>query len=284
MYFINLDIRRLVTALLPLAQLFLVGAKKHANLFNLSSVEYDADKENIQVVIARYNEPMDHLWWIRDYPHLIYNRGENIVDTDPKPGFPLQVVDLTLYANCGRESYIYISHIIHHYNSLADITIFSLAHHKNIEENPDASYTNENFKTDVENFANKKIVFKEENDGFMFLIPKCIPLDDYLGQKISYYNKKFGTDQFDVLWDGFVDILNFSADKKRFAPVGHFAVTKEAIQRRSREFYISLAKTLSHESDPVVGHFYRRGWWAVFQSKCTSGEDYHCHHDPKINC
>jgi hypothetical protein len=274
-------IGRLVPALL-LSQLLLIGANIQTNLFNLSSVEYQESNSNIQVVIARYNEPLDHLMWITEYPHLIYNRGESIDVSRPDPKFPLQVVDLTLYANCGREPYIYISHIIHHYNRLADITIFSRAHHKNDDEND--IYTNAKFKIDVVGFADKSIEFTPENDGFMYLIPKCIPLDDFLGQKVNQYNKKYGTDQFDVLWDGYNDILSFNSDKRRFSPVGHFAVTKEAVLRRSREFYISLAKTLSHEADPAVGHFYRRAWWAVFQSTCTSGEDYHCHYDPKVNC
>ena len=117
---------------LLLTQLFRsIEGDKVENLFNLSTVDYFPNRSNIQVVLARYNDPMDHLMWIKEYPHLIYNRGEPIKDTNPNSEYPLQVVDLTLYANCGREPYVYISHIIHHYNRLADITIFSLAHHKN---------------------------------------------------------------------------------------------------------------------------------------------------------
>ena len=196
--------------------------------------------EHISVVLARHGESVEHLNWIRDYPHVIYNRGDEIKVTPQPDKKPLRVIDLNGYANCGRESYIYLSHIIHNYNRLANITIFSLAHHN------DEQYSNTNFQADVEGFAKKTISFKENNDEFMFLVPTCTNLFDFLGGKVDYYNKKYGTDRFDVLWDGFKDILNFKQESTfRFAPGSVFAVTREGIHRNPKEFYFELAKTLT---------------------------------------
>lgn len=34
---------------------------------------------------------------------------------------------------------------------------------------------------------------------------------------------------------------------------------------------------LSHENNPIIGHFYERTWAHIFASNCTSSEDYKCH-------
>lgn len=168
---------------------------------------------NVSLVVARYNEPINEIDWIRDYPHVLYNRGRALYDHKPwNDSLPLNIVDLTQYANCGRESYIYLSHIIHNYHQLANLNIFSTAYQ---EITHTKVYTNKNFQEDVQNLASGKIFLTPANDGFINLVPTCIPLLPYLGNKVHLYNKKYGLDRFDVLWDGFEKLCNFTVVTQR---------------------------------------------------------------------
>ena len=47
----------------------------------LKSIEYFPNRTDIMIIISRYEEPVDHLSWLKDYPHIIYNRGPAIVTT-----------------------------------------------------------------------------------------------------------------------------------------------------------------------------------------------------------
>ena len=51
-----------------------------------------------------------------------------------------------------------------------------------------------------------------------------------------------------------------------------FAVTKEAILRRSRDFYIKLARILGREENPDLCNFFERAWPQVFNSTCGKTE------------
>ena len=76
-----------------------------------------------QVVIARHREGVSHLQWLRDYPHVIYNRGGDRAFKEEGYWLPLKHVHFE--RNVGRESFIYLSHIIDNYDRLANITVFS---------------------------------------------------------------------------------------------------------------------------------------------------------------
>jgi hypothetical protein len=74
---------------------------------------------SIDMVIARYNERID---WInkiknKDIHILLYNKG-NPVPLSKK-------YETILLPNVGRESHTYLTHIINHYDHLADTTIFT---------------------------------------------------------------------------------------------------------------------------------------------------------------
>ena len=74
----------------------------------------------VQVILARYSEQLDHLDWLTKYTHTIYNRGKDIE-------VPFKLNEVKVYTNFGKESFIYLDHIIEHYDNLAEIMVFSQA-------------------------------------------------------------------------------------------------------------------------------------------------------------
>jgi hypothetical protein len=75
----------------------------------------------IHIVLARYNETLDHLQWLQKYNsarlYTIYNRGETDV--------PSAWISKNCLENVGRESFIYLSYIIKHFHMLPEVVVFS---------------------------------------------------------------------------------------------------------------------------------------------------------------
>lgn len=110
------------------------------------------NRTDIMIIISRFEEGVDHLSWLKDYPHIIYNRGPAIVPPDSNASdaslHSLRTVDVL--DNVGRESFIYLSHIVHRYNKLHEINIFSQAE----QRVPTVPWYNDNFfKKDVEDLV-----------------------------------------------------------------------------------------------------------------------------------
>lgn len=76
---------------------------------------------SIQIVVARYKEP---LTWLQDapfcdHPVVVYNKGGN--DDFVRPLFPVAVVPLP---NVGVDAHTFVYHIVANYDQLADYTVF----------------------------------------------------------------------------------------------------------------------------------------------------------------
>jgi hypothetical protein len=210
---------------------------------------------HLAIIIARYKEETSHLHWLTNYNHVIYNRGERINNSS------LNIIQQ--YENVGRESFIYLQHIIKHYHRLPQLLVFSQAAQRSIEV---FNYTNINFQETVQKIANKEIILNSNNDGFAYIIPRCF--DFSFGVK----SWKFEKDNY------FINLYGFEAFNPRFSPTGCFLVTRDAILRNSKEYYIKLIKTLNYENSPRIGHFFERSWSYVFHSNCSNDlQKFYCH-------
>mmetsp|Transcript_34111 Transcript_34111/g.49553 ORF Transcript_34111/g.49553 Transcript_34111/m.49553 type:complete len:256 (+) Transcript_34111:2-769(+) len=242
---------------------------RNAYVYCLDASNIPANRSQIFVVIARYQEPTEHLQWLSGYPHVIYNRGEAFPNTS-------LVHSIDVLDNVGRESFIYLSYIVHNYFRLSNITIFSQA-----VQSWDG-YGDGHFKRDVEALVDGTIVFSPGNDGFMYLIPACVNVR--APQYIRWFQKRYGHDSAGLLWTGYKDLLGFDIGNPRFTPTALFAVTREAVLRKPRDYYAALARRMASEADSMLGHFFERAWPQVFRSSCSSGQDFKCHYDPAVNC
>lgn len=215
---------------------------------------------HIHVVIARYQENVDHLSWLQHIPHTIFNRGEEV-------NVPLHIVERL--DNVGRESFLYLSYIAHNYHRLANITVFSQASQavKHI-------YNDGDFRKDVEDMAFGRISLPAHTDGFAFCIPTYTSV--FNAQHLAHLSKVYGAGTVKVLKEGYQNLLHFSVENPRFSGTGCFFVTRNAILRNSRQYYVKLARLLGRDNDPVEGHFFERAWPEVFHSNCTAGKDFNC--------
>uniref|UniRef100_A0A6C0DRL2 Glycosyl transferase CAP10 domain-containing protein n=1 Tax=viral metagenome TaxID=1070528 RepID=A0A6C0DRL2_9ZZZZ len=193
---------------------------------------------NIKIVIARYNENID---WVLPFSNVvIYNKGEKL-DSKYK--------NVTYLKNVGREGHTFYQHIYENYDCLSDYTMF-------LQGNPFdhmphiitvMHYLNET-KIDID-FA-----FISENILKTNLI-KCpyhighngiIPLNRVFYELFGYYKPDL---------------------EYEFGPGNQFIVSKKAIHKKPRDFYLKIVKMLEYDNCPIEGYVIERFQSLIFNYK-----------------
>jgi hypothetical protein len=214
---------------------------------------------SIAYVIARYNEDLSWLDPIAPQCH-IYNKGKALVKSHIK-----KYANYTTLDNLGRESHTYLSHIIEHYDDLTDIVVFSqgcITDHM-------AYMTPRNMTPLL--FLKSLAAEAEKHDMSLNFLSsdkfhgECTINVNY-GFKISEYKgalrrieKCFG--------DWFIDTVcpQFPYRDFKCYMAAIFAVKKELILSRSKEYYERMLASLNH-INPEEGHFFERSWYYIFNA------------------
>lgn len=201
--------------------------------------------ERLELVVARYAEDLQ---WLRRVPRRfevrVYNKGEAV---DPMPRRRGLVI--TPLANQGREEQAYLHHIVEHYDTLADVTVF--AQGKPFDHVPDFHK------------ALHRIAFRQETiTGFRWF-GFIVDQDDAEGSQLfQRWSKNPRAEPLPLrafwtqLWG------QLPPDTVTFYPSAHFAVTAELIRRQPRAFY-EKARQISADL-PHAGHCFERTWDRVF--------------------
>jgi Protein of unknown function (DUF3431) len=210
-----------------------------------------------ELVVARYNETLD---WLRDepyskYPVKVYNKGANqdFTKTDRINGvFQLD--------NVGRCDHTYLYHVIHNYDSLADVTVFL----PGSTDMPD--------KTELSKYVIGKVA--ETGDTYfphdtydVYDTFKDFKLDDW---KASYAKNQEINGETELTPSkirpfGSWYRAHFGDLKTtKYTYLGIFAVHKRHILQHPKSYYMDLIKELEVSSNPEVGHYFERAWGAVF--------------------
>lgn len=201
---------------------------------------------SLELVVCRYAEEVQ---WVRRVPRrmtvTVYNKGEPL-DTLPRNS-RLTVCPL---ANVGREDQAYLHHVVHRYDSLADVTVF--AQGKPFDHAP-------SFHRHLHDLAFQRL---KVND-FLWL-GFIIDEDDHEGGRLfQRWSKNVDraplplSDFWQKLWD------EPAPERVIFYPGAQFMVTADCIRRRPRAFYeraLALSKTL-----PLAAHCFERVWDRIFQ-------------------
>jgi len=216
----------------------------------------------IQLVVSHHIENMDALSWIKQYPHLVYDRAARSI----------AAFNSTWQENVGREGYVYLKHIIDYYHELADLTIFLQADASN---NPWQVHS-PTFESNVHGLANGSTILTELSDGFAFLGAE----GNCMG-KISPFSTNLPRG-----YEGeFRKQLNFVVPNPRFVPQGLFAVTKEAIRRNPVAYYAALLRKLGKHPNAAYELFLEHAWPEVFHSNCGAHpRDFFCFPGPPQYC
>ena len=194
----------------------------------------------LQIVVARYNEDIE---WIKPFPNvLIYNKGTSLT-TD--------FTNVIQLKNVGREGHTYYKHIYDNYEKLADYTIFLQGY----------PYDH---SSGIVNDINAIIDNRISIENFKFLsgyISRCklsgCGLHPGLPLKEVYEN---------IFNEKKEDTYSFE-----FGCGAQFAVSKQRILERSREFYLKIVKLLEYSENPIEGFCVERFHSLIFSEKIVTG-------------
>ena len=202
---------------------------------------------SLQIVVARFNE---NISWLNDKQTdiVIYNKGRVAVNTIALP-------------NVGREAHTYLYHIVNNYYTLADITVFTQA---KIDDHG-YSHNVDILKNLAENAKDKgySLNMKFFKRGTDYMDPDFNLQIRHL--LIYIYNVREESVDKIVFIDWFKKYINPQyPDELTVYLNAIFAVSKEKIHTRPKEFYENLLTQVSNENAPIEAHFLERSWYYIF--------------------
>jgi hypothetical protein len=223
------------------------------------------------MVIARYKEKLPWLPQYNKYKFrnvYIYNKNEADNNKTSKDlGCILnskECIKINL-KNEGRCDHTYLYHIIHKYNNLADVTIFTKGSSDMFREVTKLKFT-------------VAKVFETQNTVLSVdTRPTPIHIDQRSFQLDTYRSSHKDNN------DGELNIKSFKMKPAPIRPFGKwyetyfpgvtvfkavyagiFALSRKQIHMKPKSYYESLIPQLEGHSNPEVGHYFERAWLAIF--------------------
>ncbi|KAJ9609735.1 hypothetical protein H2200_006063 [Cladophialophora chaetospira] len=246
------------------------------------SIPPTPDARPLDVVIAHFNESLD---WLSSYSDLasVYSKGQ-------PPHNPSLFREATSLPNWGRESHTYLHHIVHNYDTLADVTLFLQGNIHDINDGTPA-HTDLTLDeivgmakrlTDLPDLVSSQNVHSHNQlQGGIIPFGQINSFSDWDGVKYkpswverrgkSLKKSKYTPGQF---YNYLINGTTSANDRRWKSPPAEirwtqgalFAVTRQTIQRRPREVY-ERAYEYFHglqEVNPEEGHYMERLWLAIF--------------------
>jgi hypothetical protein len=233
------------------------------NNYVKNKIENFDNNQNIDIVIARYNE--DLKWTLEkpfnQFKYIVYNKGNN------EDFEKTNVKSIIKLPNVGKCDHTYLYHIINNYNNLADIVVF--------------------FPGSIDMSHKKKIgakileeIKKRNNAVFISFNQEDIQQSQYnlvMDNYITTYGKNKDVNPESELKKS--DIRPFGKwFENKFGNIkvdcyiyyGIFSVHKNDILQNSIDKYKNLIGDLSDHSNPEVGHYFERSWCAIFHPMNTT--------------
>ena len=204
-------------------------------------------KDNYEIVIARYNEPIDY--W-QDYLPIstIYNKGKN----------NLQHTNIIL-DNVGRESHTYLYHIINNWDNLAETTLFTQCNmsmeHKPF---PIPIYLLSHYDMTIHLWNHDIDFIGHQPWGFIKHSRKW--LQEYNNNHMNKSKYSFGQ-----WWDNFLTIDKPLLTEFKWSHGGIFSIKKNQIKKKPLQYYQKLITTIENHINPEEGHYFERSWYYIFQ-------------------
>jgi hypothetical protein len=226
------------------------------------------------MVIAMYKEP---LTWLKNYEKKEYNFRNIFLynknhEANNKTSQELhcsmkgkECVKINLL-NEGRCDHTYLYHIIHHYDTLADVTIFTKG---------SSDLQRERAKL---NFITKKVFETKRSVFSVDRLPTYvnIALKDF---KMNSYTASHPKNRKEGIINIFDNMLKPAEPRtfgewydKNFPNVkildvsyaAVMAISRKDIHKYNKSHYTNLIKQLEGHPNPEVGHYFERAWLAVF--------------------
>jgi hypothetical protein len=194
---------------------------------------------SLELVVARYAED---LAWLRNIPPQIRATVYDKNPTNPLPG-------AKRLPNVGREAHTYLHHIVTRYETLAPLNVFCQG--KPFDHAFDFRKTLREYAHDPRRITDfhwlSHIIDTDDARGLRLFVPWSKNEDKHQLDMASFHRALFSCD---------------GPEEYIFRPGAQFAVTREIIRTRPREFYQS-ALELSIDY-PDAAHCFERTWDKVF--------------------
>lgn len=207
-----------------------------------------------QIVISRYNEDIS---WVKkisreDIEIFIYNKGEKIEEEFTED---IKVLNLE---NIGRESHTYLHHIINNYGNFPEKIIFTQGH-------PD-DHVPQDFKNNFLSFFNSNLEFEYFSKDILEMKILEDGVEESGNLNGSFWRNKHSPSSCCVTIPSEI-IPDIQSKKWIFGTGAIFGVSKNLINKNSKEFYIRCLEILgksSNVSNPPEGHAFERSWYLIF--------------------
>lgn len=213
---------------------------------------------DITIVVSRYNEDLN---WINNEPFnryfiICYNKGINY---NFKINSPHKIIKLD---NIGKCDHTYLYHIINNYDNLSEYIIFL----------PGSNDINYKYIKSI-NLINH-IEYYNELVNIGTIVPSGIK-DKFYNFKVDTYktthknnfilNKEYKIDKSEIRPFGKWYEHHFGDTENNFHTWwGIFALTRDIIHQHPKEYYQELLNEFGTLSNPEVGHYIERAWFAIF--------------------
>ncbi len=226
------------------------------------------------MVIAMYKEP---LTWLNNYEKKEYNFRNIFLynknhEANNKTSQELhcsmkgkECVKINLL-NEGRCDHTYLYHIIHHYDTLADVTIFTKGSSDLQRERAKLNFITKKV------FETKRSVFSVDRlPIYVNIALKDFKMNSYTASHPK--NRKEGIiNLFDNMLKPaeprtFGEWYNKNFPNVKILDVSYaavMAISRKDIHKYNKSHYTNLIKQLEGHPNPEVGHYFERAWLAVF--------------------
>lgn len=214
---------------------------------------------NIEIVVARYNENLD--WQIEspfnEFKYTVYNKGIN------NDFIKLHVNKIITLPNVGKCDHTYLYHIVYNYDKLANITIFFPGSIHMPNKKGKAVEILNRIKN---NFFNHALFVGQYTTNLQKRFN-----DFKLDQWISSEQENAKINPYGILYPAIIRPYGKwykyhfgNLHVKYFTINSIFSIDKRDIHQHSKGRYIVLLKQLSIHPNPEVGHYIERSWSAIF--------------------
>ena len=214
---------------------------------------------SFQYVVARYNEDIN---WLRlNYtepnkgiaPIILYNKGESIEYSGPVIALP----------NVGREAHTYLYHIVNNYDNLADITVFTQAKVWDHMYRQDLNYLqNLLVESAKEKHYSRNLSIASKGQYKNYDPDFNVQIREALIKICKIPEESVDKIVFREWFEKHIEPT--FPDPLRLYQGAIFAVSKQQILTRSRDYYRDLLNHVDKENNPIEAHFFERSWFYVF--------------------
>jgi hypothetical protein len=208
------------------------------------------------MVVSVYNENLE---WLdlepyKSFDKIVYHKGEKAV-----PECKIDHCKIVKLPNVGRCDHTYLKHIIENYDNLKPVTLFVTGSCRSL--------------TEKRELLDKVLIKMLETKTTIMYVTRGPPDPDF---QIDYHksgdiNNRQRNIKSELQKSPIRPLKrwfehNFPGEIIKYVHYkGTFAVSKEHIHNRTKEFYQKLIKYLEEDSNPEVGHYMERSWATIFQ-------------------